>query len=339
MGPLTMATIKLQYVNEFVDRHGHVRRYFRRKGQKRIALPGSPGSPEFMRAYGAALEGKTVHQGPSKPGTIEELVCAYYGSHEYRALKPVTRQTYRQQIELFRKAHGHRITAQMTRDDVVKLMDAAPSSGTANNVLKTVQRLMRWGLERGKRKDDPTAGIKRLKDKGGWLAWTDEDVSRFAERHAIGTRARLAMSLLLYTAQRRADVVGMGWQHVAGSRIAVSQSKTGERLTIPIHPDLARILAETPRTQMTFMVGGGGKPLTPKSFGDWFGARCREAGLMQHNCHGLRKAAARRLAEAGCSANEIMSITGHRSLKEVARYTDSARQPMLAETAIGRLRG
>jgi integrase len=53
--------------------------------------------------------------------------------------------------------------------------------------------------------------------------------------------------------------------------------------------------------------------------------------------HGLRKAAARRLAEAGCSANEIAAVTGHASLEEVTRYTKAADQKRLARSAIRRL--
>jgi hypothetical protein len=41
-------------------------------------------------------------------------------------------------------------------------------------------------------------------------------------------------------------------------------------------------------------------------------------------CH--RKAAARLLAEAGCTEHEIAAITGHASLREIARYTKAADQ-------------
>jgi integrase len=52
--------------------------------------------------------------------------------------------------------------------------------------------------------------------------------------------------------------------------------------------------------------------------------------------HGLRKVAARRLAEPGCSASEIMAITGHKTLAEVERYTRAAEQERLARQAIKR---
>ena len=50
-----MANIRLRYVNRYVDRHGKPRHYFRKPGCKPVALPGLPGSDEFMAAYGAAL--------------------------------------------------------------------------------------------------------------------------------------------------------------------------------------------------------------------------------------------------------------------------------------------
>ena len=55
------------------------------------------------------------------------------------------------------------------------------------------------------------------------------------------------------------------------------------------------------------------------------------------NAHGLRKAAARQLAEAGCTSKQIMAITGHRGLSEVERYTLAAEQVILARQAIDRL--
>jgi integrase len=109
-------------------------------------------------------------------------------------------------------------------------------------------------------------------------------------------------------------------------------SKTDERLRIRIHPELQAILDATPRENMTFLVTDYGKPFTPAGFGNWFGERCREAGL-RLNAHGLRKAAARRLVEAGCTVHEVMAITGHRTLSEVQRYTREVEQERMADAA------
>jgi integrase len=107
----------------------------------------------------------------------------------------------------------------------------------------------------------------------------------------------------------------MGRQHVRGGPIAVKQQKTGAAIWIPIHSDLQTILDASPASNLTFLVTAAGK--LPAGFGNWFGDCCRAAGLpLGFNAHGLRKAAARRLAEAGCTSKQIMAITGHRRLRK-----------------------
>lgn len=121
------------------------------------------------------------------------------------------------------------------------------------------------------------------------------------------------MALALYTAQRRGDVVRMGRQHIRGDMIAVRQHKTGTFLEIPIHPDLAQILETAPKDNMTLLLSDAGPPYRPTSFGNWFGDRCREADLPTgYNAHGLRKAGARRLAEAGCTTSKSCRSPGTR---------------------------
>jgi integrase len=111
--------------------------------------------------------------------------------------------------------------------------------------------------------------------------------------------------------------------------LRLRQSKTGKALAIPVHPELQKVLDATPNENLTFLVGERGGPFHPDSFTRWFRYRCREAGLGPHvTVHGLRKAAARRLAEAGCSASVIASITGHASLREVQRYVEAADQTL-----------
>lgn len=72
-------------------------------------------------------------------------------------------------------------------------------------------------------------------------------------------------------------------------------------------------------------------------FGNWFRDACDDAGLKNRSAHGLRKAAARRLAEAACTTKQIAAITGHKTLSEVERYTASADQERMAREAIIRL--
>jgi integrase len=63
-----------------------------------------------------------------------------------------------------------------------------------------------------------------------------------------------------------------------------------------------------------------------------------EVHARQSSAHGLRHAAARRLAEAGCTPHEIAAITGHASLKEVVRYTEAADRKHLASAAMDKVK-
>ncbi len=103
-------------------------------------------------------------------------------------------------------------------------------------------------------------------------------------------------------------------------------------------PDLQAIIDATPSEHLTFLTTAFGKPFTAAGFGNWFREQCNEAGLPHCSAHGLRKAAARRLAEAGCTAHEIAAITGHASLREVQRYTKAADQTRLAVAAMDKMR-
>jgi integrase len=122
----------------------------------------------------------------------------------------------------------------------------------------------------------------------------------------------------------------MGRQHVRNGVAQVRQMKTGVMLGIPVHPELQTILDATPSEHLTFLTTAYGKPFTAAGFGGWFRERCDEAGLPHCSAHGLRKAACRRLAEAGCSSKIIASISGHKSLREVERYVEAADQERMA---------
>jgi integrase len=333
-----MTRIKLDYVHEYRDRHGKLRRYFRRPGFKRIALPGVPGSDEFMTAYQLTLAGQPprieIGAGRTKPGTVNAAIVGYYSSVAFRSLAVGTQKLQRSILERFRTEHGDKRIALLPRDFIIRTLGRR-SPSVARNWLKTLRALLQFAIAEGFRADDPTQGVRPPRIKtDGIHTWTEIEIEQYEARHPIGTRARLALALLLYTAQRRGDVVVMGRQHVRNGMIAVRQQKTGAILQIPIHPKLREALAATSENHLTFLVTEFGKPFSFAGFGNWFRERCNEAGLPgKCSAHGLRKAACRRLAEAGCTAHQIRAISGHVSLREVERYTKAADQAELARQA------
>jgi integrase len=251
-----------------------------------------------------------------------------------------TKTTYRGIVERFRAEHGEKRVTKLESPHIRAILaKKIETPAAANNLLRLLHLLMRFAVENSWRGDDPTIGVRPLKRRSkGFRAWTEEEISAFEAKHPIGSRARLALGLLLYTGCRRGDVVKLGRQHRSNDRISWTQGKTSSRVSIPIHPSLAEVLALVPSDQMTFLLTGKGKPFSDAGFSNWFVDMARAAGLpVGCSPHGLRKAAARRLAEAGCTASEIGSITGHSTLKEVARYTADANRDTMADAAMSKL--
>jgi integrase len=361
-----MTRIRLQFVNAFRDRHGKVRRYWRRPGCKAVPLPGLPGSAEFMAAYQAALTGMTAPQkqiGAARTvaGTVHALVadyldCSSGSTSPFKALAAETRRTRRNILENLREVHGDkrvfraeangRRVMLLTREHMQRIVNEKAGTPFAQrNFLNTLRALFRWAMDEGKVPDDPTLGVKRVKIKTtGYKTWSEDDIEKFEQKHAIGTRARLAFALLLYTAQRRSDVVRMGRQHIRQGVLTIDQRKTAGQdeahLEIPVHPKLREIIDATPNNHLTFLTTRGGQPFSPAGFTNWFREMCNEAGLPNGlSAHGLRKACARRLADIGCTTHEIAAITGHATLAEVERYTKAADRKRLGQSAMKKLVG
>ncbi len=84
---------------------------------------------------------------------------------------------------------------------------------------------------------------------------------------------------------------------------------------------------------MLFVRTEAGQAFSIKSAGQWFRARCDEAGC-PGSAHVLRKAAATRLANAGASEHQLMAVFGWKDPKEAAIYTREANRARLSASAI-----
>jgi len=338
-----------RFIKRMTDRHGRRRFYFVRDGYPRATLPGQPGEPAFEAAYREALAAPPRFAGkaPAPPrraaeGSFSDLCRRYYQSARFIALGPTTRRTYTNAIERLREAHGHKPVALLDRRGVKKIVAGyADRPGAANQVLRILRMLLAFAVDEEDRTDNPAAGIKKLKMPGdGFVAWSEDRIAQFRARHKPGTKARLALDLLLHTAQRRGDIVRLGAHMIERERLCFRQRKTDVYLEIPVHPALAAAIRDLPADAPAFLLTEYGKPFAPAGFGNWFRDRCAEAGLPRgYNAHGLRKAALRRLAEAGCTVHEIMAISGHKTLAEVERYTKAASRALMAEDAIRKVAG
>lgn len=335
------------YCEGWTDRHGKFRVYFRqKKGDPRIPLPADPTSPEFEEAYREALAGNYKAEGRKplrtvQPGTIAALIRSYRKSAAYLDLRATTRTGYESRLAVLEREHGHRTVSGMTRQGIeAKILGPYNDRpGQRLATLKMLRVLIRHAIAEAMIAVDPSAGIRRPKSDE-IRAWTEAELRTFEARWPLGTRERTAFALHLYTGQRRSDVHRMTWSDIEAGAIRVVQQKTGAKLSIPIHAELAKALAAAERQHVVILVTGYGKPFTVDGFSG-FMRDAIQAAKLPEDCrpHGLRKAAGRRLAEAGCTAHEIMAVLGHRSLTEAERYTREANQAHLAAAAMTKLAG
>lgn len=327
-----------------VDSKGALYGYYRRDG-RRTPIKGRDGTP---LVYGSAAwlqryaEIHAMHDDPGdgKPGhgSFNWLVEKYYRSPNFTERAAATQAGYRRYIEELRAKYGNRPVGTMSRGFVLDLRDAwSHSPRRANYYIQMLSILSELAIDHGLRSDNPAKGVKKLKDKGGWRAWAPEELLWF-EGAAANRAARIAYFLALYTGQRLADVLAMQWRDIQDGVIQVTQSKTGERVWIPLHQVLEEVLAAERKRGLHIVATEKGARYTQDGFGSIWDGELRETGLIG-GCtfHGLRKNAAVALAEAGCTNEEIKSITGHKTDAMVGLYTRDARRKLMAQNAMRKL--
>ncbi len=336
-------TVKLRHIKRFKDRHGQMRYYFRKPGVKPTPLP-SPDSPDFMAAYHAAAGNSPApvkaKERAGAEGSFDRLIADYFKSMKFLRTKPSSQSVTRSILLRFTAKHGHRLVRDMQRQNVEKLMaKMADTPAAANNLLKKLHAVLNYAVKIKMIAVNPASQIEKFRE-GTHHTWTDHELAQFEARWPLGSRERTGYALALYTGQRRADLVHMAWRHIdrAANTIRVVQDKGGAELDIPIHEELTKALAAWPQKHLAILATPDGRGTSVPGFGNFMADAIDAAGLPDRCVlHGLRKAAARSLAEAGCSAHEIMSITGHKSLAEVQRYCDKASQKRRAAAAIVKL--
>lgn len=332
---------KPKYVNVYQDRHDKQRIYYREPGKPQVALPGPLYSEEFWIAYHKAQKAEPVSAGKAPAaGSMGAAIQGYYHSAEFVHLADSSKQVYRRILDAFAKEHGHAPVAGIQTKHVNVLIDGKAETPAAANILrKRLSSVFEYAKSVGMIQVNPAKEAKRIKTKSkGYRSWTESDIAAYRQKWKEGQPERIAMEVLLHTGLRRSDAVRLGWQHIVDDAFVISTKKSQDivELHIPLHSDLA-FLFDLPRGRETFISTVYGSARSEKAFTNWLREAAHAAGLPSNSSpHGLRKAACRRLAESGCTALEIMSITGHRDIKEIERYTKAAEMKRLSRAAMAK---
>jgi integrase len=333
---------RLPHLRHEKNRHGEWCWYFRKDDGPRTRLYGAYGSKRFRAEYDAALKGEPSPKNAPVSGTLRWLVARYRESGKYTALKESTRRT-RDNIFAAMLANADTANTQfvkLKRKHIERAMDKRASTpNAANNFLIVMRQMFEWAVANDHIKENPCEGVAAIKVRtDGFHSWTVAEVEKFRDRHPLGTKARLALDMLLYLGLRRSDVILAGRQHVKNEVLSLQTTKTGAWVHVPILPALRASIDATETGDLAFLTSAKGQPFpSGGAFGNWFKERCREAGIGHCSAHGLRKAGATMAADDGASERELMAMYGWGRSSTAEVYTKAADKKRLARAAAERI--
>ncbi|HWL06773.1 MAG TPA: integrase [Xanthobacteraceae bacterium] len=321
--------------------------------QRRHALP-SPTDPAFWDAAIRADDlGRKMDAGEAK--TFSGLIMAFREGAIYQHdLATSTRAQYDRFLDLIQETWGDDVVADLTPVDAQQAIDSMSATpGSARYFRSVLSRLIKWGIPRGYRLDNPVEHTEKIDSGGTWDPWPAWAFELFFEHARVGLH--LPVYSGLFTGQRSVDIMNMRRPLDRATEMPVLAQKTGEIVPVQIHSEYRLIIAAAKTDNLMLHLREDGVPWTLAGFRTAWqreltftvepGAeqalvekaaamkRIRDAGLV---FHGLRKNAVCMLLEVGCSEDYAGAIVGM-SPQMVRHYSKQISKFRLARSAMKQL--
>ncbi|MCV0348507.1 MAG: tyrosine-type recombinase/integrase [Nitratireductor sp.] len=333
---------------------GNSRYRVRPEGEKsrRIRIYCGPDDPDFQRQYLAARRGEKPEplkaaSDYAKPRSIAWLVNSYFEYLEQRVKAGTTSpKTLKKKRNLLSRLLKHPDRKMLIpHEKLIEMQDGMGATpAQADAFIEAVAVMFDWAIERRYLQQNPARGIKPIYRKGdGAKPWKAADVRNFLKVHLPGSKAHVALSVLLWTGCRIEDLTVLGREHecrIEGIEALrwTPLKKGSTEVSIPLLAPLKDATRAMKVQGTTYVLGRGGKPFASgDSMSAMFKRWCKDAGLANLSAHGVRKGLAELLAELGCSQYEIMAILGHSEAKTSEVYTRRVERWKLAKSAIERI--
>jgi integrase len=321
------------HLHRQTTRHGKAVWYVRIGKGPRIRVKGDYGTPEFEEAYQAALSGKSIERpGNAVRGTLEWLWNLYRQTGAWTEELSVTTRLQRERIMRKVLATGgnqplSKITAATIKAGIERRKPYA-----ARHFVDTIRGMFKWAISAQHVRSDPTTGLSVKKPKTkGFPAWSEEQLEIYEKRWPLGTRERVMYGVYAFTGLRAGDVAILGKQHIRNGVITLDTLKNDTRVTLPVLPELAEVLAAGPLGELSIIANKRGQPMSKATIGNLFRKAVRAAGIQKRSAHGIRKAAATRAAYNGANIQTLNAIFGWTGNQMAMLYTEAADRRRLAE--------
>lgn len=339
-----MVAINIRGVKVYKSR-GKLYAYHRKTGQR---LRAPFGSAAFLEELDRL---NNTSQVVAKHGTLAGLIVSYKRSPEFRELAARTKSDYEKVFD-YLEPLGFDPLVGISSAYVIQIRDAAFAAKRrrfANYVLAVLRLVLKWGAVRGLVDTNQAATVPKLRRPRGVpkanRAWDDDECE--AVLSAAQGGLKLAVALGMFAGMREGDAITVPVRAYDGAWLRWVQSKTGELVELPVHPQLREIL-DRPQTapgaiaSLTLVHRERGGPYSGDGFRTMFFRlikRLEAEGKVRPGLtfHGLRHTAGRLLADRGADPRTIAVLLGHKTLVMAAHYSDAADRKKRAVAAVVRL--
>jgi integrase len=319
------------HLHRETNRHGNVVWYVRVGKGPRIRINGVYGTPEFDDAYQAAINSETPRpRAKAAHGTLAWLWTLYRQTGAWTELSIATRRQRENIMRVVLTTGGDQPLSRITGRAITQGIERRKPY-QARHFVDTMHGMFKWAVAAEHVRSDPTVGKAVAKPKTkGFPVWTEQELEQYERHWPIGTRERVMFGVYCFTGLRRGDAARLGRQHIRNGVIEIDTEKTGTRVTIPVLPELAEIIAAGPIGELSIIASKKGQPIRKEVLGNLFKKACKAAGIHGKSAHGIRKAAATRAANNGATVATLEAIFGWEGGQMAALYTRAADRRKLA---------
>lgn len=323
-----MTIVRVKGVKRYRSR-GRWFAYHRKTG---IRLAAEFGTGAFFAEL-AAIESKLKDSGPL-PGTLGLLFSAYRASTRYSDLAPATKEGYARMMNLVRPISDMPLV-ELTPQFVAGIRDRiATRHGRrqANYVMAVISVACEFGKEHGIVAANPVKGVRRVRRSRDTpkanRPWTEEE--RRVVLSEVPQQLRLPIALAMFTGLRKGDVLGLSKLAIRSDQLWRRTGKTGQEVSLPIHPDLADLLTQAPsHDAITVTATTRGTPWTVSGFNSTFIkaiSKLEREGKVGPGLtfHGLRHTVGTLLIEAGVNLDTVRRWLGQKTLAMAIHYSETA---------------
>jgi len=274
------------------------------------AIPGKPGSPEFLRALA------DMRERGAAPDTLEWLIEKYRSSPAWTVnVKPGTRKSYLREIENIRAKWGKMplsaLPSKGFRRSILAWRDSrADTPAAADKGVTVLSLVLGWAVSQSLIDRNHAEGIPKIaKANRSELIWTPEEIDALcAVSNAPFARA---VRLAALTGMRRGDLIKLQWSQIGRHAIQRDTRKTDRAIIAPILPETRAVLDQIERIDAHVLLTSHGKPWGETGLTQAMTRAKARAGIKRPlTFHDLRGTAATRFAVAGLTNREIAQILG-----------------------------